>query len=817
MDIKVVATTTTRSTSSPVPASQLVGDQAVDADVRCQGLAERGRAMERRSEPSARSARSDAEAPNGGDRRSDRQTMRSARARSPPTRDARPGAGAGAGAARADRRGDVARAVRPHDRGHRRDLGRADRLRRRHRRRCSPATRSISPTPTTSTNTQHRSRSCGSTIRARCRCPTARRTDPNDKVVGIDFSGGLASVVAPDQRALGSTGLQFSNPSGTTLRVLDDGAAGQVDVDALSATTTIDVARPAAAPELPFFLDGSKPYTGAITARRRAERRLCRAHRRQPALLADPSRLVVYQTSPLTPAATPRGRISSRPARPTRILRFLAAGRRRHRGGAVQRLAAVLHAADDQPAGRGGGDGRQPEAGPGRRGQFAAAALQRRVSVNIDQEMANLLKLQNRLRRERARAVGGQRHDRQLLQDVRPHERSPAIGAQSSLVVQSLGDMRTQLDDLQRQLGTGKKSDTYAGLGLDRGLAVGLRAQLSALDGLRRPITKVGVRLELAQTALGAHRRSSRTTSKASTLQSAIRIDAAARPATQRAPIRSSTRSSACSTRRPATATCSPAAPATSRRPRRIDHILNGDGARAGLKQIIAERKQADLGASGLGRLLIPAAAGDVGAHRGRDAVSPFGFKLAGVTSTLNGATVTADRLAAGHHGRLRRRQSERRRHHHTSASPCPTARRESLTLTATTSATRGRRVHHRRDSDATAANLQAALTAAVGKLAATSLSAASAMAAATISSMSTPASAAARRRPAVRHRDRADRRHPANTVTWYTGEMRHRSGARAPRRRAGRLLALGLLRRARQRAGASAATDRRTSPCSPP
>ena len=30
-----------------------------------------------------------------------------------------------------------------------------------------------------------------------------------------------------------------------------------------------------------------------------------------------------------------------------------------------------------------------------------------------------------------------------------------------------------------------------------------------------------------------------------------------------------------------------------------LDHILNGDGARAGFKQIIAERKQADLGATG--------------------------------------------------------------------------------------------------------------------------------------------------------------------------------------------------------------------------
>ena len=60
------------------------------------------------------------------------------------------------------------------------------------------------------------------------------------------------------------------------------------------------------------------------------------------------------------------------------------------------------------------------------------------------------------------------------------------VGARSSLVVQSLGDMRRQLGDLQRQLGTGKKSTTYAGLGIDRGLAVGLRSRLSAIVELRR-------------------------------------------------------------------------------------------------------------------------------------------------------------------------------------------------------------------------------------------------------------------------------------------------------------------------------------------
>ena len=70
-------------------------------------------------------------------------------------------------------------------------------------------------------------------------------------------------------------------------------------------------------------------------------------------------------------------------------------------------------------------------------------------------------------------------------------------------------------------------------------------------------------------------------------------------------------------------------------------HILDGDGARAGLKQMISERRQADLGASGLGRLLIPASVGATLSIGEDVAGSPFGLKLASATSTLTGATVT--------------------------------------------------------------------------------------------------------------------------------------------------------------------------------
>ena len=57
------------------------------------------------------------------------------------------------------------------------------------------------------------------------------------------------------------------------------------------------------------------------------------------------------------------------------------------------------------------------------------------------------------------------------------------VGTRSLLLTQSLVGMRTQLGDLQRQLATGKASDTYAGIGIERGLTVGLRAHLSAIDG----------------------------------------------------------------------------------------------------------------------------------------------------------------------------------------------------------------------------------------------------------------------------------------------------------------------------------------------
>jgi hypothetical protein len=55
-----------------------------------------------------------------------------------------------------------------------------------------------------------------------------------------------------------------------------------------------------------------------------------------------------------------------------------------------------------------------------------------------------------------------------------------------------------------------------------------------------------------------------------------------------------------------------------------FDHIMNGDGARAGFKQVVDERRQADVGGpGGLGRLVVTAPTA-TSVQVAEDAVSPF-------------------------------------------------------------------------------------------------------------------------------------------------------------------------------------------------
>ena len=125
-------------------------------------------------------------------------------------------------------------------------------------------------------------------------------TSPNNRVIGVNFSFGMGSVVAQLNSALGTSNLQFSNPAGSTLEVLDDGTSSAT-VNAASVTTTVS-SLAGGSPQLPVFTDGNVLYTGSITRYGSQQTGLAGRITVNAALLSDPSKLTVYNTSPLTNA-----------------------------------------------------------------------------------------------------------------------------------------------------------------------------------------------------------------------------------------------------------------------------------------------------------------------------------------------------------------------------------------------------------------------------------------------------------------------------------------------------------------------------------
>ena len=130
--------------------------------------------------------------------------------------------------------------------------------------------------------------------------PLANATNANPKLIGINFSGGMASVVTQLNAALGAGNLQFSNPSGSTLQVLDNGSGGTT-VNSASVTTTTS-SLTSGSPQLPLFTDAGSLYTGAITSAGSQMTGLAGRITVNQALLNNPADLTTFSTNPPTAA-----------------------------------------------------------------------------------------------------------------------------------------------------------------------------------------------------------------------------------------------------------------------------------------------------------------------------------------------------------------------------------------------------------------------------------------------------------------------------------------------------------------------------------
>ena len=305
-----------------------------------------------------------------------------------------------------------------------------------------------------------------------------------------------------------------------------------------------------------------------------------------------------------------------------------------------------------------------------------------------------------------------------------------SVGNNNFLLGQSIQGLKSQLDTLQTQLSTGTKSTVYSGMGINEGFAIFARAQLSNLSAFTTTMTNINTTIDTTSTALQSFSQIATQVKSAAGSGGTIVTGTGQTVGQQTAVLQLRSMLEMLNTQAgdrylfSGSAIDTPSVAST-------DDILNGNGARAGLKQLIAERNQADLGASGLGRLVIAAPTPTSVSIAEDVAGSPFGFKLNAITSSLTGATVTgptgSPSAVSVDLGATNPNSGDQVTF--TFNLPDGTTEAVQLTASAATPLPSGSFAIGA-TSTITAANLKAALNTAVGTLASTSLVAASAMAA---------------------------------------------------------------------------------------
>ncbi|OSI59973.1 flagellar protein [Bradyrhizobium canariense] len=215
-----------------------------------------------------------------------------------------------------------------------------------------------------------------------------------------------------------------------------------------------------------------------------------------------------------------------------------------------------------------------------------------------------------------------------------------SINYSSSVLGSQIRNINQQLTDLSTQLSTGKLSQNYSGMGTNEGFAIAGRAQLSNIAAYTDTMTNVNVSINLANTALQSLTtiRNTVQTGSANTAQdlnvngqTVAQNTAAAQFGSMVGVLNTQS-----GNRYLFSGTAFNTQPVAN-----AGDIINGTTTQAGFKTVMAERQAADLGANGMGRLVQTQPTPSSAKVSEDVAGSPFGLKIAAVSSTLTGATVT--------------------------------------------------------------------------------------------------------------------------------------------------------------------------------
>ncbi|MBB1094044.1 flagellar hook-associated protein FlgK [Rhodopseudomonas pseudopalustris] len=221
--------------------------------------------------------------------------------------------------------------------------------------------------------------------------PQTATLDPNDYAVGIDFSGASGSITAQLNAALNAKNLEFTGTS-PNITVLNN--PGFSTVTAASVTTT-ETSLTGGSAEVPLFTDGSSAYTGVLSGTGAQMTGFAQRIAVNSGLIIDPSRLVVYSTTPPTAAGdTTRPDFLTKQLTTSKYLYSAATGI----GSTSAPYNGTLSSYLQQFVGQQGSDALA--ASQLAEGQSVVLnTLQQKYStssgVNMDEEMAHLLSLQN--------------------------------------------------------------------------------------------------------------------------------------------------------------------------------------------------------------------------------------------------------------------------------------------------------------------------------------------------------------------------------------------------------------------------------------
>ena len=329
--------------------------------------------------------------------------------------------------------------------------------------------------------------------------------------------------------------------------------------------------------------------------------------------------------------------------------------------------------------------------------------------------------------------------------------------------------LKAQLGDLQTQLSTGQRASTYAGLGSDAIRSLSGRSTLAAIQAYASNVADGQLRLDVMSTGIQQIDTIGRS------LTTSLSDNYESTPVGQTSAIVSATDGmkqvlDILNTQIDGRylfggreATKEPVAS--------YDLIVDGDATHAGLKQMITERRAADLGAGGLGRLTLSNGASGVTVAE-EAAGLPFGMKVG--TASATGSALTAANSAGPPASATLAVASQPTAGDTVSlALTMPDGSSTTLTFKAageSSGDTYGFAIGT--DAAATAANLQAAVQGAIAQTAQTKLSAASALGAAQAFFAGTPSSPPQRvAGPPYDTATATVAGTAADTVIWYQGD----------------------------------------------